>query len=370
METQYPVLRTSLPAPDWWQTTVEEVGQLLFDIAVHGRVKRQLTEGGWVARGEVQPLSVSPGGRLVQAVCYGQAEPELKGAANFNSAMSAHEPDAYFRRGERLRPVLLVVAGVHGHEVEGVAAAMNLIRIMETGQDAKGREQAALAAKLNQCRVIIVPLANPDGRSRVPYRGWVGLPVEEMTLRGQGSRQNGELYRWRGSKTVHPMVGDVGVLGAYFDDDGVNMMHDDWASPMSGTTRALLQLVAREGPDCVVNLHSYAHAPALLQSEYVPVSYRRRVYETAASLYARLDRAGLGHAPLNSAALRVEQSDDVHLGMNLQSMFYHVGAAFGLLFESPHGAGELAESFDYDRILDVHLHLFETAIDDLLQRRG
>ncbi|MBD2864902.1 M14 family zinc carboxypeptidase [Paenibacillus oceani] len=355
MALQHDVLTPLYPVPDWWQSSVEEVDQLLSKD---------------VALGEVRTISVSPGGRSVRAVCYGDAEPKLRGLANFNSAMGAGDPDAYFKRRERKRPVLFVVAGVHGHEVEGVASALSLIQLMETGKDARGKEQQALRKKMQQCRVIIIPLANPDGRIRVPYRGWVGLTSEEMTLRGQGCRKNGELYRWRGSKSVHPMVGNVGLLGAYFDDNGVNMMHDDWANPMSETTKALLQLVANEGPDCVLNLHSYAHYPALLQSAYVPQAYQQRVYDVAQMLYARLHQAGFRHASLSSNALRVGVEEDVHLGMNLQSMFFHVGAAFGLLFESPHGVGELAEQFDYDDILEVHLHLFEAAVDDVLLRHN
>lgn len=250
-------------------------------------------------------------------------------------------------------------------ERKGTAAAMSLIHILETGKDASGADQSALADKLKRCRVIVVPQANPDGRMRMPYRGWIGLPQEEMTLRGQGCRKNGELYRWRGSKAVHPMKGDVGLLGCYFDDAGINMMHDDWAAPMSAATRALLQLVAEEGPDCVINLHSHQHMPCLLQTEFVPLSHRQRVYDFAAKLYDRLDRAGLPHGSLTSSALRVAASEEHH-SFNLQSMFYHVGAAFCLLFESTHGLDDHAEQFSYSDILNVHLHLFEESVDDLL----
>ena len=45
---------------------------------------------------------------------YGDTEPELRGTANWCSALAAGKPDTYYRRGERKRPVLIIQAGVHG----------------------------------------------------------------------------------------------------------------------------------------------------------------------------------------------------------------------------------------------------------------
>ncbi len=65
------------------------------------------------------------------------------------------------------------------------------------------------------------------GVKRCPYDSFVGLPTEIMTKYGQGTRKDGSLYGWPGAKAVHPMKGDVKILGAYFNDDGINPMHDD-----------------------------------------------------------------------------------------------------------------------------------------------
>ena len=45
------------------------------------------------------------------------------------------------------------------------------------------------------------------------------------------------------------MVGDVGILGAYFNDDGVNPMHDDFFLPMASETEAILRLAREEARD-------------------------------------------------------------------------------------------------------------------------
>jgi hypothetical protein len=57
------------------------------------------------------------------------------------------------------------------------------------------------------------------------------------------------------------MKGDVGILGAYFNDDGVNLMHDDFFLPMARETDAILRLARGEAPDVAVSLHSHESPP-------------------------------------------------------------------------------------------------------------
>ena len=105
-------------APDWWRTDVGEVEEYLDDKIV---------------RGTVGTLAASPGGRSVKAVFYGDREPNLRGTANWNSALGAKEPSSYFDKKKRKRPVLVVLAGVHGQEMEGTIGALSLLNILESG---------------------------------------------------------------------------------------------------------------------------------------------------------------------------------------------------------------------------------------------
>ncbi|MGB2822405.1 MAG: hypothetical protein WBF17_15575 [Phycisphaerae bacterium] len=343
------LLRSPTPVPRWWISRPDEVRSFL-----------ERT----VRRGEMRLLATSPGGRGVHAVFYGRPEPHLRGKANWNSALAAGDPDAYYRRGpaRRKRPVLVILAGVHGQEMEGMVAALSAISVMETGKDLTGRLQADLRGKLGRLRLIVIPLANPDGRARCPYDGWVALPTEEMTRFGQGTRRDGSLYGWPGCKAVHPMTGDVGILGAYFDDDGVNLMHDEWHAPMSGTTKALLGLVAGEGPDMLLNLHGHASPPAVLQTAYVPVATKRETSSFAESCYAALDAGQVPHGRVPTAGMD-GLPGKVPPSFNLTSMFYHAGAALPMTFESPQGMKDARKPFDYPAILDLHHVLFGAAAD-------
>ncbi len=274
------LLTSDVPVPAWWTSRLEQIDSFL-----NNRVDPL----------RLHTLATSPGGRRIRYVSYGQPEPSLRGRANFNSAMDGDDPDAWYRRGQRHTPVMFILAGVHGAEVEGMVGALSAIRILETGLDLTDTPQPALAAKLRRLRLIIIPVANPDGRARVPYDGWLGLPIDEMHRVGQGTRKDGTLYGWPACKLVHPMTGDVGGLGGYYDDAGVNLMNDEWSDPMSETTRVLMRLTREEAPDMVLNCHSHENVPAVLPLSYVPMTEKEDLARFAADLYRNLEQAGFSH---------------------------------------------------------------------------
>lgn len=341
------LLVSTTPVPTWWTGRAEQI-------------RRYLTSR--VRRGELRTLATSPGGRAVHAVCYGKAEPRLKGPANWNSALGARKPDAYYRRGERKRPVLVILAGAHGQEMEGMVAALSAVSVMETGKDLAGGPQPTLRRKLSRLRLIVIPLANPDGRARCPYDGWVALPTKEMTRWGQGTRRDGSLYGWPGCKAVHPMAGDVGILGAYFDDAGVNLMHDEWHAPMSAVTAAVLKLASEEGPDLLANLHGHQSPPMVLETAYAPRGVKEQIRAFAKAYYAALDSAGIAHGRLPRVGPD-GPAGTVPPSFNLTSMFYHAGTALPMTFESPQGLADARQTWDYPTILRLHHLLFESAAD-------
>ncbi len=341
--------------PQWWRTQEEDIQKYIDNNILLGSVKL---------------LSISPGKRRVRAMYYGNADPELRGTANFNSALGSGKPEMYFRRGRgiRKRPVLVILAGVHGQEMEGMLAALSIINIMESGMDIEGKEQPQLHEKLKKLRLIVIPLANPDGRARVPHDGWVGLSSEEMTKYGQGTRKNGELYRWRGSMGVHPMQGDVGILGGYFDDAGVNLMHDEWYSPMSTTTKALLELVGEEGPDMLLNLHSCEHDPGICPERYIPVSAKVTLSHLVDKIAGAFHKAGLPYSENQESMLGEDGPvGEIPPSFNLNSMFFHAGSNLCLTFESPHGIIENKNRYRYSDLLAINQLLISTVCDYLVE---
>jgi hypothetical protein len=321
-------------------------------------------------KGSVETVAVSPGGRAVRSVTYGKAD-DLHSQANYGSAVGAGNAAYYARKDATTKPVILFLGPVHGQEMEGIVGLVNLIHVAETGKDHRGRAWPELARRLASARVVIVPSPNPDGRARCPYDSFVGLPTRTMTKYGQGTRRDGSLWDWPGAKALHPMKGDVGILGAYFNDDGVNLMHDDFFLPMARETEAILRLARREAPDMAVSLHSHEHPPVVLQASYVPVFMKERIRDLSARLKARFDREGL---PYGSVV--APEADDPRPGpsssFNLTSALHHVSGAMAFTFECSHGSvseESPAPLVSHARILDVQLTLYEEMLGFALENR-
>ncbi|MGD8237543.1 MAG: M14 family zinc carboxypeptidase [Armatimonadota bacterium] len=332
--------------PDFWKGSVEDVAQVVAE----------------VGRGRVSVIARSPGGRDVHLVAYGEPD-DLRSQANYNSACGGRDPAAYARKTEGMKPVVLLVGPVHGQEMENVAGLLNLIRVAETGKDWRGRDWPRLAGNIARCRLLIIPCANPDGRARCPYDSWIGVPRQTMTKFGQGTREDGSLYGWPGCKRVHPMVGDVGLLGAYYNDDGINPMHDEFFAPMAEETRGIMEVARTEAPDFAVSLHSHGSPPAVLEPHYVPIFIKEHVQQFGERLMQRYQEADLpaGRVP----GISDDGDKFPPPSFNLVSALHHICGAASFTFECCHGitGNERYPRVTFDQIVDIQLLLY----DELLQ---
>ena len=316
-------------------------------------------------RGTARVIAISPGGRPIHLVTYGTKEP-LQQKANFNSAIGGRLPSAYMDKGARKKPVVFFVGPVHGHEVEALTGLVNLIEIMETGKDLRGRDQTRLRQLGLQCRLLILPAGNPDGIARFEPRSLQGMGHNDLRFWGQGTWSDDMLCGWPHVKRQHPLVGDnVGFLGCYFNDAGINPMHDEFFAPMGPEAPAILRLALEEGPDLAVSLHSHEPVPALLRPAYVPMSVQQEVRMLAERYYALLEERNLPHSSLPQ--VRAEDSDSPS-AFNLTSALYHVSGATPFTFECPHGIQGFCE-VTHEQILDIQLTLYEAMLRDELDKK-
>lgn len=311
-------------------------------------------------RGQASTLATTPGGRPLQLVAYGERETATH-LANFNSAVGAREPAAYLDRAQRQKPVVLVLGPVHGQETEGLTGVMNLVAVLETGRDLRGREQAALRALAERCRVLIVPCGNPDGLARFEPRSLAGLTRDDLRFWGQGTWSDGSVCDWPQCKRLHPMAGEkVGFLGCYFNDAGVNPMHDEFTAPLGPEAPALLKLAREEGPELIVSLHSHEAAPAILRPAYVPTEAQEATRALAEQYYALLETRGLPHGGLFTAQAEGGQAP---ASLNLTSALYHVCGALSFTMECPHGlVDEKSCRVSPEQIIDIQLALYEAML--------
>lgn len=323
--------------------------------------------------GEVKTIATSPGGLPIYAVYYGEKE-NFDSKANYNSAIAAKNPVFYAKKDSLTKPVVFFIGPVHGQEIEGIVGLVNLIHIAETGKDHRGKDWSSLKNKIKECRTIIIPCANPDGRKRCPYDSFIGLPSKIMTKYGQGTRKDGTLWGWPQAKSVHPMQGDVGILGAYFNDDGVNLMQDEYFSPMAKETEAILKIARTEAPDITVSLHSHSNKPIILSPMFIARFMKDRTLDLTLNLNEQYRKAGLASWPSDWMwSPKIEDENfPPKTTFNLISALHHISGTMAFTFECPQGFVSTDTPnpiVSFDDILDIQLILYEEMFDYILKNR-
>ena len=324
-------------------------------------------------KGKVKVVTNTTSGLPVYAVFYGE-KPDFSSQANYNSAVAAGNAAFFARKDSTTKPVVFFLGPVHGQEAEGIAGLVNFIHVAETGKDYRGKIWTELKNKVDKCRVIIIPCGNPEGRKRCPYDSFVGLPVNIMTKYGQGTHKDGTNWDWPQVKATHPMKGDVGILGAYFNDDGINMMHDDFFSPMAKETKAFFDIARVEAPDITVSLHSHGNPPEVYQTEYLPWFMKKRIEQLARNVNNRYKNAGLAHVSdeqIGEPSIE-DQTFPPLRSFNLTSALHHVSGTMSFFFECPHGTttpNTPKPIVTYSDILDIQLIAFEEILDYAIKNR-
>jgi len=327
-------------APAWWLSRPDEVEAFLRSL-----------------RGvEVFELGRSAGGRPILAAAWGQRE-DLPGrtSASLASAIAGGDPQAFYGKGQRKRQGFLFLGAAHGTEIEGTVAALNFLNVLATGKDLRGKAWPRMAEAGRQLRVVVVPLLNIDGRQRFrEFRHFIGIHPDDYQLITNGCWKNGEQLGWPQSKLHHPVPIDrVAVLGSYYNDHGVNLVYDD---ALGGTcepeTRALVDFLRRERPDCVLCSHSNNGSLVEAGSSFIPAHFRQRVVQIGALVGSRCQREGMKKFSIST------RTDQYSGQTSYQTdVIYHCSGALPVLVEFPCGYQNLPST--HEEILDIGMSALE-----------
>lgn len=315
-----------------------------------------------VKKGEYSKLCTSAGGRPVYGIFYGKKN-DLKRTANLSSALGARDISYYAdKSGEDYRPTIFLAGCIHGGEFEGTVALLNLISIFENGVDFMGNAHPELSKSIDKINWMLIPIANPDGRSHVPFKSMVGRSFGELKHYNQGVWKDGTLSSWPECKKYHPILGAVSYLGGYYNDDGINLMHDNFFGDKAAETKAILDITEELAPDFSVLLHSatnnYTHIIRATYSSQESLDKTRRLEENVYEA-CKENNLNLGLTKL--------AFDSTSGAFNLISAMHHLcgqpcatyESNQGLIFEKEeenHPAN--AESLSYEEIYKHHLILF------------
>jgi hypothetical protein len=231
--------------PPFWLSTYDEVTNFLKN-NVH--------------KGKVEIIGTSAGGRAIRAVLYGKPR-QGKGTSTFSGSLGFGDVRAY-RGPDNNKTVYMGMAAVHGGELEGIVGMVNLISVIETGKDLRGKEWPDITAVISKIdRLILIPIVNPDGRVRIPLRmeSFRDTTFTVAEFLNTGGKPDGTITGWPQIKEFIPMdFSKPGFPGGYPNDAGVNIQHDDFLGKRQPETQALFDLTEREKPDLIINLHTGA----------------------------------------------------------------------------------------------------------------
>lgn len=305
-----------------------------------------------IKAGKVKRIGRSAGGRPIYSISYGKKR-AIKRTANYASAMQSRHPDAFFgRTGGRTKSIVMI-AGVHGAEVEGMMGLINLTNILETGFDLAGNRHKTISNAAKGLRIVLVPLANPDGRERLPIDDLVGHPVKDIPRYGQGVWANGRIMKHPAMKRIHPMPPEkVKLLGGYFNDDGVNIQADcEFTNFMAKETKALLELTLEEVPEATANIHSCSLGPFVIYvKKSLPLPYDVRLAQVGEACHRKFLERKLRPANI----YRHSTGDGT---VTFDTLLHYLTGALPISCEGPHGTTD--HPFTHEEILQVHLTFHE-----------
>ena len=354
-------LREAESIPDFWVSRLEEVNRFL---------------DGHVHSGAVATIGITAGGRQIRAVSYGnprqgQGTTTFSGSLGFGNVRAYTGPDADKR-------VYMGIAGVHGGEFEGIVGMVNLLAVLETGTDLRGKSWPEITAAARSVdRIIIIPVVNADGRARVPLRMGRHRGSDETIPEyfNTGGWPDGRIIGWPDCKQFIPLdFSRTQFPGGYPNDNGVNIQHDDFFGQRQPETDALFRLVALERPDLILNMHTGAVFPLMHRPFAEPAL--TPVFE---ELFRRV-QTGLTERGLQASSDPRTEADPARVATsspyNLDTALNLHCGALSVVIESPSHAASTAKRdgkpflFRPDDLLDAQLICHQQALKFLADTGG
>ncbi len=342
---------TMIDIPKWWKGSVDDVADTL----------------KLVKKGRVEVLCKTPGGRDVTLIHYGKKN-DLRRTANYSSALGAGDFKHYADKSrEDYIPTVCLIGATHGGEFEGTVAINNLIKNIETGTDYKGEENPELIKALEGINLLIIPCLNMDGRARIPLKTFVGQSFESFRYFSQGTWRDGTLCMHPACKATHPLKDKCEFIGGYFNDNGVNVVHDNFFFPMAEETKAILKLADEYVPDITIHLHGGGNCKnQFYQFDYIPRGVKEKIRALSESVYAAGAKKGIDYIWYHREVEGHENDyKNFPPSFNIQCAWTALCGEPCIIYESNQGLffeeGRMGweTSFTFDEIYAHHKLLFE-----------
>ncbi len=347
IEREFKELDAWRTAPEFWPALPAQAEGLIQRLR---QAKRQL-------------IGHSAGGREIFALEYGEKEPIDAGTDNLHSALSASltppdptaiYPGSFYGMRRRRKPAVVFQGAIHGSELTGTVASLNLCWIIETGKDLRGKEWPRLRELARNSRIAIIPWLNMDGAMRSPWGQFSGMPSAAASCINLGVTREGAKLAYPAHKELFPIApSGMAFMGTYFNDAGVNLQYDFCSLAREPETCAWMDYYLDERPDGVVVWHCNAGSLIGPPGYYLPQGYQLQEARIGGVVRARLQREGY-------VAGRMSWANLPGLGkpvIDQTTAVYHVCGAAPIMCELPAGCREYF--FTLDDMLDIGLIVIE-----------
>jgi hypothetical protein len=192
----------------------------------------------------IESVGTSAGGRDLTVVYYGPKKPER---------------------------TLCVTGSTHGTEVEGVAAVINAIRVLDAGSDLRGEKWTRLQNVAKRVGFYLMPFYNPDAAARAVVKSYVDMPFDAVNHLHVGFWKNGKTLDrkrvfgpWREDSDLFGKLDSIAYLGARYNDAGADINRCPSARKTNAVeTRQMLKYLKDQRVDCYLHLHSHSTPPWL-----------------------------------------------------------------------------------------------------------
>lgn len=265
-------------------------------------VSKPVHAGELLRKFTVRTVGQSAGKRDIIAVETGEREELDASMDNLHSAIASKlvppdptdiYPESFYGTKRRRTPVFVIQGGIHGSELTGTVAGFNLLNVIATGNDLRGKAWPQLAELARASRIVFIPWLNIDGVTRFPVAHLSGMPAEIGQKLTHGIWQDGSAFRYPENKRYFPVPTEkMAFLGCYFNDAGVNLQYDFTSVQRQPETVAWMSYYLRERPDGILINHCNSGSMIDTPEYYVPEGHRQIVSRIGGAVRARLLREG------------------------------------------------------------------------------
>jgi hypothetical protein len=162
------------------------------------------------------------------------------------------------------------------------------------------------------------------------------MTKEEFYTASQGVAKDGTVFVYPFAKGYQPIKEYSSVIGCYYNDDGVNLVHDSFFGKKCAEVEALLSIAENESVDFALHLHGGGNGMGYVDcASYSPFYIRENVQRLKERIKDGAAEFGIPtHVPYMKYEDKLEYPP---VTFNIMSAMHHICGCHSIIYESNQG---------------------------------